>query len=227
LSSIDPCRTVWCFRLLVLSSLLLAGCGLSDYERQLTAETQRLNAIDQYLDYAVEYPPKEEGEWPADTPQPIAVYLRPPKGIARTAGPHAPGTLLQRYSGAEDNRFQAVFVAATSGMKWKEFRNLVLSSFPFGEGDSRETKEEHTTGTRQRLPFTKLVSPSEAPIYFAYLYHDEERDYEVAVVYQAASDQRENIDIQKAIDASLGTLVFGPAAGRMHYKPPISSQRAR
>jgi hypothetical protein len=122
------------FLILAAGSLLVAGCGLNDYETKMIQEHETLLYLDEQaksLDVPVKFPERTEKEGVVRSKD---VFIRPPKGIRvdpEKKGPPQYGTLLSQYlpsPRANTGSFKEVAVAAST-KSMEDFKKDVIHAF--------------------------------------------------------------------------------------------------
>jgi hypothetical protein len=197
--------------LLAAVALVVAGCGLSEYERRMGEEEDRLQYFDlevKNLDDALVLPPKKEGKKEIAPPD---VFIRAPKGIRSVAEDSMYAGMLYRYArsgSATGSPFVEVLLAAAESKK--NFRNDVLRVFP-GVDPTHGKRVTKPSPGRTPLQFDSWAS--EDNLTLTYFYFHERGSMQVVVVYRV-DKARTGGTTQTQIDMSLASLAVPPEAGR-------------
>lgn len=105
------------WRSVLMAALLgVGGCGLSDYERHMDAERERVKLYDEenrVLGDAIEVPTEKAKETEEKPAWPFEVFLRLPAGVSgKVAGRYGSTVPLYRYAGQDMNVFVAAGIVA-------------------------------------------------------------------------------------------------------------------
>src|SRR5262249_12150654 len=119
-----PVRTVPRWKVLLPAALLLAaGCGLSEYERKMANEQERVKRFDREMELlgdAISPPTKWDEKTQTYVPL-LEMFFRPPHGISTKYDKNSPqlGIWYQypRTAAGSDNLFQDVYLAITTDEK--------------------------------------------------------------------------------------------------------------
>ena len=211
----DPvsASAIWSGRrrhLLALGLLLLAGCGLSEYEGKMAEEQERLRYVDEenkYLEGPLRFSPeKKEADKDAKPILPGEVFLRPPKGIALTADKRPIGGIVYRYRATANNpAVTELFLAITKepSPTFQQDVPRVLNS----SCTTRSPKSVKRPG-REPVPFEMCRDPlTGLSFYFSRF-----ESYQLVLAFRAGEAK----DPTPFMDYSLGSLALGNAAGQQH-----------
>ena len=190
---------LWVSALAVLPS----GCGLSDYQKQMAKEQQRIERLeeeDAKLGDPVQLPDKKD--------RPAAYFFRPPKPVAFVGVP-VESSVFTRFGIGQNtvSYFQDVAVAIEGG-KEDDFWAAVLRLVP-------NVKRTDATDATIAGPGGNLVLKelkSEGGSLFAYVWS--RGDVHAGVVFRLTRANDETA--RKLMEMSLGTLTVGADAARMH-----------
>lgn len=206
----DPCPGR---RVLFLVCAALAGCGVTEYDRQMANEQERLQAMEdeaRYLD-------KESLKWPpaflearaasGEVPQ---VTLRPPKGIALTAEDKPTGVLAQ-YQGSTGN-FQALYLAAKN-QKRDEFLREVMQALGGQPASSLQAVAKQPFG-QEPIPFD-AYPPIErgGGKVVHHVYFHSRGNLQVAIVF-VVDKNRTAKDVEAPMDYCLKSLWVRPGVAK-------------
>ncbi len=194
-------------------AVLCSGCGVNEYEQKMAAEQVRLEYFDQerdYLDEPIDSLPRKSADEEKHRPTP-AIFIRPPKGIARTTNPKEPllGDVFYRFVG-KSGLFQDVFIAASKDQK--DFIRAVVQR-PFPEGVVWDAGKDFVVKPHYRekaIQFTRWEFTKEGgkrTIIFA----TKNEPAAAAIVFVVNPNQPSgggNSKIEKAIELSLATLAL-------------------
>src|SRR5438876_4907175 len=96
--------------------VLVAGCGLAEYEAKMAEEQERLRYVDEenkWLEGPLRWPEKRETDKDGKGVPPSEIFLRPPRGIALAPDERPIGGLLYRYRGSANPEVSEMFVAVS------------------------------------------------------------------------------------------------------------------
>jgi len=218
----------------ILVLLLIAGCGLDDYEKRMKVERERLEDYDlqaKYLGDPIDYSQsikvaskqeakqmgkKDDGK-ATEITQTIRAYLRPPKDIASKSS-RKEGSVLQAYDPVGtvnmNAPFQGFYLGVGFNQKPADFRNAALK--PFGLSASTNLKDATVQPAgRPAKRFGAVQTEAKAPmgIVTLYVYIYEEGPYQVALIYKVLQSKA-STEADRAIDYSLRSVEVGDAAIR-------------
>jgi hypothetical protein len=216
-----PSSPRW-FATLAAGALLLAGCGLADYEGRMSSEAarvQRWDEEDKQLGAPIKMPelPKRDGK-----EQSWNVFLRLPRNVGDTPAtePNSKqaqlyGGLLAQYGGGSGMPF--VFLGVG---EQKDYATTVLSKFPTSppafetvvvKGPSHEVALKRKTFDDANWSYSANFS--------------EHGNVTVAVIY--CMDKGAGSRFSRAIELSLATLAQGDEANRSGGAYPKTHQKPR
>ena len=180
-----------------------AGCGLSDYQRQMAEQQRRLDQMkeeDDNLGDPLRLPDKKERP---------AYFFRPPLRIASIGRPHEHSGVVQQFGlmGSDPSYFQDVSFGIER-MKEEDFWSSLLRSFPNRKKEDVSSVAIKSPG-RGDLTFKELKSEDGLTI----AYVRSQGDAHAAVIFHLT---RNDETARKLMNTSLGTLTIGPDAGRMN-----------
>jgi hypothetical protein len=213
----------------MVASLLLAGCGLSDYQDRMFKSqkyVENKDLEDQMLGTPLVPPPKisDEGK---RTDQPLVdLYIRPPRGINSQYESNQFSDIMCRYPVAQGGPAQALncpllamYVAVSTTMDRDQFWQEVQT--PFMPVDlSGITKVSKTPFDGPALEFETdsrtVEERGSSKTFFIYVYRKDMPDGKVArvaIIFCANENTGTQKTTQDAIDMSLKTLSVGGRAG--------------
>jgi hypothetical protein len=200
--------------LLASGALLLAGCGLKDYEEKMSAEAARVRSWDEetkVLGEPIKMPelPKKDGK-----EQTWNVFLRLPRGVSEAPVVQQNSTLAQLYGdrlaqypgGSNSVGIQNVFVGVSDQ---KDYASAVLGQFGFAPGGETAVVVPRSpvlvSGTGKSLGTEITVKRKlvEGQSLYSFNFY-EHGAAQVAVVFQMQKDNGQRADA--AIRSSLATL---------------------
>jgi len=194
------------------SLLMIAGCGVTEYESRMGHEQARLEYFDrenQLLAAPIKWPERKEEKKDEKAPDnflPTDVFFRPPKGIEPT--PQTAGQfqrLLPSPKAETQPLFQEIRILVAKGKGREAFRPEALQAL--GVGGSPAEKVVNVPGRKPMLLEHYRNEQGSLSVQ-AFLY-GEENFQAVVVFYSAKPDPA-------VIDVSLGTLYLGYAADVQH-----------
>jgi hypothetical protein len=198
--------------ILALTLLCVSGCGLSNYEKQMAEEQDRLQKeeANKYLGEPVQLPQRGEGD---TAPVGPPIYLKPPKGVSPIFERRALGPNLLAYPGLGD--FQGVYLAVATGRKRDDFRRSVVEPFGIPPRAGYQEIVVQPVGReamRMDAMYHEASTMGGRIGYFVYFY--EEGSHQVAIIYQVEAANSEKKEVVNAIDHSLRTLAVGARKNR-------------
>jgi hypothetical protein len=203
------CRTA-ALRALPLLGLLLCGCGLADYEAQMKDTQARLQEHDRtnkLLDEPVVLPR-------------VNLFIRPPRGIQKTAEGEPRDGLLYRYPARPGGAGPFLFVEVAVAADRPDFVAEVLRHYP-ASGQALAFPPGHARPPEHRTPlkFDTHEFDGDEATYSVNVYQG--ATARVAVTFGIAKGQRAAADA--ALNRSLESLGLGEEADRLrreHLTPP-------
>lgn len=213
-----------CVAILVLAVGLL-GCGLSEYEKKMETELERLEYLDaeaSYLAAPVKFVGKDEKD---ATVQSKDVFVRPPRGITDKADAKTIGTMLYSYPARGKSPFKDVLVAATKTKKDDEFRREVMSPLGGVKELTPKTYEHKANNHTVKVRQTKVEDTVTKTTSFVNFY--QEGGVQLAVVFRVDSDNTTNAQAIKMMEYSLNALAAGKASREQWsgFKAPTGSSK--
>jgi hypothetical protein len=216
--------------LLAAAALLLAGCGLSEYEAKLGSEKARVDRWDEEtkaLGEPLKMPelPKKDGKEPPEW----KVFLRPPRGVSDSpvTAPNSSqvqlvGDRLAQYGAGGNTGFQSVYLGVANDVKeFKDFANSVYAALKLNVSAGSETPVAverspallAAVGTGRALPaeikFRRktIDTPADAPqpSSFSFNFYESGKS-QVVVVFQ--TEKGGTSRTETGIKLSLGTFGF-------------------
>jgi hypothetical protein len=214
-------RSGW-FRLVAIAGgLLLAGCGIGEYEKRMGEFEKQIKYIDEentYLGDSLrlpEKPPPTEKKTDRPPPPDKAVaadlfFFRPPKGIASNPEDKPVGVFL-RYPGKKESGFKALLLAVRATSDRAAFQKEVLEKLHGGKTERRTIER----GNGSTLDYDYSLGETDGePLRIFIL--DSAEPYRVAIGFQHAVDSARTSRSEDAIRLSLGSLRLGEDAAIQH-----------
>ncbi len=193
----------------LLAAALLAGCGLPEYEARLRSEQEYLERFDEemkVLDEPLEAPKRKEGK---ETVQDL-IFLRPPKGIGKTAQEATLGPVSRYVRSNPTCPFTEMYLA-TAPSDQKDFGTAVVNALAVQLGKPEQRRVAKTLFRRDPQPFDLYEN---APAGFA-LYLGQRGGLQVAIGYQLDKG-RTFASVSKQVDLSLESLGTAKEGSVMH-----------
>jgi len=193
---------------LLASSLtaLLFGCGLSHYQERMEQQQARISRLDEEensLGPPVQMPDKQGRP---------TLYFRPPKGINSTASVQEGAFQHFAVARGATSAFLDVAVAAED-QKEEEFWTAILRCFPGKELNNVAKKKPKELPRRGKILFDELIyddgQSRDVRLLFVRSFSETVR---VAVAYRVDKASKSDPNVQKQIDASLGSMAVSTEA---------------
>jgi hypothetical protein len=147
----DRIRPGFSFRWLGLGLLLLAGCGLADYEAKMAESQKRLERIEKenkVLDRPLMMPTREEEGLSVSVGN---IFVRPPRGIKEIADPNPRNVVFYVYGPRPEGasvHFSKMELAFAPEGKEEKFSEWVFGDFQ-GRGEVRRTQRQVQVSGKQ------------------------------------------------------------------------------
>jgi len=218
-----------------LLAVLIAGCGLSDYEGRMRAAQERVARFtdeSEMLGPQVAIPTKLVVSTPAKDPQgkkdpkgakdqkpptpgterrnviTYPFYLRLPRGIRPTPDPDARFDLVYRYPKSGNSGFAEVYLAFGTEPP-TTFADRVARVFPRGAEPVVPSQKEVTVPGRQQALTFDVREFNDAQTAWSVCAHSEGNST-IAIVYRM--DKAQKPALQNVVELSLSTLAMGTEA---------------
>ena len=221
--------------LLLAAPCFLAGCGLSDYEKQMASEVERLKAFDddaEFLNGFIETPlverlvedktglKKEKALVPAF--EGVNLFLRVPNGVNTKPdekdNPIAGTFNTFRYSSKNNGSFREIRVSAAITENSKDF-NKDLAQQNWNENFASQKTERKPYG-REPLSFRTYEVPApEGATLFVNIYvpdavRKKQSDVRLAITFLVPKGKALP-STKKQMEACLGSVGLGTEAGQL------------
>jgi hypothetical protein len=200
--------------------LLLAGCGLQDYESRTAYEQKRIKYYDEENEQLEPNPitlpePKEkEGQVIAKG----SLFFRPPKGVSTTPNETSQG-MFYRYAGSRNAGFDELLVAPLMTTKGADkIKEALLQEV----GMSEMVPMHKEMGARSGHPISFEYYHNTASATAPYLYIQGSDPLMVAILFRPAEKQSAD-RLETLMDYSLGSLLMGiPATQKYRTWKPLA-----
>ncbi len=229
---VNPARLTWPCGLM-LASLLVLGCGLSNYEQQMLLSQTYVENKDheeQVLGMPLAPPPKLSDEGKKTGPV-VDFYIRAPRGINGQYDPNPISEVMWRYPpqsgpGQAGCPFLAMYLAVSTTMDRDQFWEEVQRPFmPVDLSLIKPVTKTPIEGPTLDYEYdSRTVEERTGPkSFFMYVYRaslPEGKVARIAVIFCAPENVGTSPAVQEAMDMCLKTLSIGgkPASGGWRHR---------
>ncbi len=219
--------------ILLTISVLVAGCGLAEYEEKMVKAQKKQDVVDERNKHLGEPAEVAPITVPGSNQPPIDVYFRLPRGID-TKSYLRWGEVFQQF-GREpwrrpkpgvmpppESPFLDVNIAVLPPGDWKEFTDRAQQGLQ-GMAHTEFTRAPKTPHGRAPMDFQTSTYTDTGQIPTSYIvYLHQAPQARVAIVFHTYKDKATSAEVTKAIDLCLQTLAVGneAAAERQKFKSP-------
>jgi hypothetical protein len=221
------------FWTLALPTVILAGCGLAEFEKRFEEQQKRIAEFDRenaLLGDVLDLPgPKTSDDPKAPKDVRPWVYLRPPKGIQAKQPIVVADGLVYRFlktdaakggpplppkPGGPDPEFLEMSVAVAKDKRPGDFQDALYKQLGYPKPTASEIKRKDIVDGQKKLSYLQhvkqVIGNAKASDYIHVL---DGGDHPIAIIYRLPTDQADKL--QAAMDASLRTLVLGDEAKKL------------